>query len=282
MRYLACLAVILFIPAFALQNEGSFDRSFNVSGAVDLDVQTHSGRITVRAGDSSTVRVHGIIRPNGGRGFSADLTNRIREIESNPPVTQSGNSIRISALQDEWLRRRISISYEITTPAASKLRARTGSGGVSADGVRGPVDVSTGSGGVEITHIGDEVRAQTGSGRIRLDSIQGRVDAHTGSGTVEARAVAGPTVVHTGSGSLRLEQTAAGSVTAHTGSGSINLRLPASAGFDLQAHTGTGHIYCDQPLTVSGNIGGRELRGKVRGGGPLVDVSTGSGPIRIE
>jgi hypothetical protein len=37
-----------------------------------------------------------------------------------------------------------------------------------------------------------------------------------------------------------------------------------------------------QPITVSGSMDKREIRGQIRGGGPLVDVSTGSGGIRIE
>src|SRR5262249_8718551 len=94
--------------------------------------------------------------------------------------------------------------------------------------------------------------------------------------------IAGPIVAHTGSGGVRLEQTTAGAVKAHTGSGGVNLRLPSDAGFDLYARTGSGHVYVDHPITVRGTVGGNVLQGKVRGGGPLVDVSTGSGSVRIE
>src|SRR5580700_7934014 len=40
-------------------DEGHFDRTLAVSGPVDLDVQTGSGEITVRVGDSAKVEVHG-------------------------------------------------------------------------------------------------------------------------------------------------------------------------------------------------------------------------------
>jgi riboflavin synthase alpha subunit len=81
---------------------------------------------------------------------------------------------------------------------------------------------------------------------------------------------------------MRLEQTAAGPLEAQTGSGGVNVRLPADAAFDLYAHTGSGHVYVDHPITVHGNLGGHEIEGKVKGGGALVDVRTGSGSVRIE
>jgi riboflavin synthase alpha subunit len=81
---------------------------------------------------------------------------------------------------------------------------------------------------------------------------------------------------------MRLEQTAAGPLEAHTGSGGVNVRLPADAAFDLYAHTGSGQVYVDHPITVHGSVGGHEVQGKVKGGGALVDVRTGSGSVRIE
>jgi DUF4097 and DUF4098 domain-containing protein YvlB len=130
--------------------------------------------------------------------------------------------------------------------------------------------------------LDDEVRIQTGSGRIQVDSVKGKLDAHTGSGSIEGSAIHGPISAHTGSGTLRLEQTAPGPLEAQTGSGGVDVRLPADAAFDLYAHTGSGHVYVEHPITVQGTVGGREIQGKVKGGGALVDVRTGSGSVRIE
>jgi DUF4097 and DUF4098 domain-containing protein YvlB len=274
---LACAAALAFRAGAA---DGSFDRTLTVTGPADVNVETNSGRISVRSGDASSVRIHADIRGHED-GFQSDDA-RIREIEKNPPIEQTGNTIRITPLQDEWLRRHISISYELVVPAQTKLRARTGSGSESVEGVHGPVDVETGSGSVTVRSVDEEVRVHTGSGRIELDSLKGRVDAHTGSGTIEGGAITGPISAHTGSGSVRLEQTAPGALEAQTGSGEVSVRLPANAAFDLYAHTGSGRVWVDRPITVQGNLGGHEIQGKVNGGGPLVDVRTGSGSVRIE
>jgi DUF4097 and DUF4098 domain-containing protein YvlB len=67
-----------------------------------------------------------------------------------------------------------------------------------------------------------------------------------------------------------------------TASGSVTVRLPEQAAFDLEARTSSGHIESSHPITVQGTIGPREVRGKARGGGPLLELSTSSGNIHIE
>jgi hypothetical protein len=275
---LALAAAVL--PALGFEREVSFDRTLTAAGPVELDVNTHSGRIVVRAGEGREVRIHGIVRANNS--ITGPVQGRMDEIVQNPPISQSGNVIRIDAIEDNALRRRLSVSYEITAPADARLRARTGSGAGTVEGLAGPVDVSTGSGAVAVTNIGAEARAHTGSGRIELAGIRGGVDVHTGSGAIDAAGIAGPIVARTGSGAIRLEQTAHAPVKAHTGSGQVTVRLPREGGFDLRGHTGSGSIQADQPVTVRGTIGGRDMKAALRGGGPLVDLSTGSGNIRIE
>src|ERR1035438_4102258 len=105
MRFSRATAVLayagLVLQSAAAQREGSFDRTLTVNGAVDLNVETGSGRIEVRPGDTSSVRIHGVVRAHDD--FFRGDGDRIHEIETNPPITQTGNSIRISMPQDEWL-----------------------------------------------------------------------------------------------------------------------------------------------------------------------------------
>jgi hypothetical protein len=259
-RYLAAALAIAaaVLPALGLEpQETSFDRTLTVTGPVDLDAATRSGAIKVHAGAADSVAIRGVIRVDRADGATA---GQVREIQQNPPITQEGNTIRIAPVTAV---RGVSVSYEITAPAETKVRARTGSGAVSVEGVRGPADIGTGSGDVAVSRIGGEVRVQTGSGGIKGDAL------------------AGPVVARTGSGGIRLEQTTAAAVTAQTGSGAVTVKLPPGAGFDLRARTGSGEIHSDQPLQITTG-GGRRLEGKRGGGGPLVEISTGSGGIRIE
>jgi hypothetical protein len=68
----------------------------------------------------------------------------------------------------------------------------------------------------------------------------------------------------------------------HTGDGHVTLRLPENFAADLDAHTGDGKVTVDFPVTISGSVGGSELRGKLNGGGETLTVRTGDGAIHLE
>ena len=50
-----------FQLACASTPQGTFEKTFQVSGPVDLEVQTQSGDITVRSGPAGSVSIHGKI-----------------------------------------------------------------------------------------------------------------------------------------------------------------------------------------------------------------------------
>ena len=317
-RWALLCAVLAFAtcnPAFAAA-EGHFERTLQVSGPVNLQIETGSGSIQVRAGNSNEVRVTGHIRAGNWLGSAED---KIKMLENNPPVQQSGNDIRIGHIDDPTLRRDISISYEVVAPANTQLHSSTGSGNQDVSGLSGPLESNTGSGSIKASEIGSGLRAHSGSGSIEIDGVKGSVYARAGSGSIHATNIAGGFDGETGSGHLSLEQSAPGSVRAHTGSGTVELRnvrgslqaeagsgsiradgeatgewvlhtgsgtvqlrLPQSASFDLNARTGSGSINLNHPVTVQGSVGRKEVRGKVGGGGVPIEVQTGSGNIVID
>lgn len=297
--------------------EGSFERTLSVSGQVDLDVVTGSGNIDVRAVGGSTVRVRALIRARDLFGMSA--AEKVRYIESHPPIEQTGNVIRIGRFEDREYTRNVTISYELDVPPDTRLKARSGSGNVTAGGLNGTIEMNSGSGNVRASNIGGEVRAQTGSGNVEIDSVRGNLQAGTGSGNIRAQGIGGGLRAHSGSGSVHAEQTAPGDAdletgsgnidavgvrgglrartgsgridvggepsggwTVNAGSGNVTIRLKSEAAFDLYAHTSSGHVRLDHPVTVTGTVSAKELRGKVRGGGPLVEAHTGSGDILVQ
>lgn len=296
--------------------EGSFDRVLEVTGPVDLEVSSGSGTITVTTGAADVVRVVGKIRARSGGGLSAE--EKVRRLEEQPPIDQRGNVIRVGEITDYDLRRNVSISYELVVPVETSLVSKTGSGSQEISDIRGPVEAGSGSGSLSLGNIGGDVEASAGSGSIRIDSVKGALEVNTGSGTIRAGGVAGPIQSSSGSGSVEIEQTAPGDVEIETGSGSVRvsgvrgalkvdtgsgsiraageptgewhlqtssggvtLQLPQDVGFELKARTSSGSIESDHPITLVGKLSKRELRGSVRGGGPLLDVSTSSGNIRI-
>ncbi|MGH7463117.1 MAG: DUF4097 family beta strand repeat-containing protein, partial [Longimicrobiales bacterium] len=254
--------------------EGSFDRTLSVTGPVQLDVKTGSGTIAIRRGAGSSVRIQARISANDRFGNAAAL---VREIEQNPPIRQSGNTIVIGSDVRKW--NRVGISYDLTVPEETQATAQTGSGNIDCYDVRGPVktdtgsgnirvensanpvDANTGSGNIVVNRAGGSVKAGTGSGNIQLVAVNGSADTHTGSGDISVSGATGAVRARTGSGTVRVERATAelsadagsGGVVVdgapksarwdlRTGSGSVRVTLPPGTPFELDAHTGSGTI----------------------------------------
>lgn len=296
-RY-AVLIGLLFLPLLMYaSSEGHFDRTLQVNGSVQLDVNTGSGDIVVKTGSSNQVVIHGTVHTSNWM-FGDD--SAVKKVESNPPIEQNGNSIRVGYNLPDEVKRHVSISYEITVPADTALQAHSGSGNIGADGVRVGAEVQTGSGDIRAHDIGGKLRAQTGSGNIRAQTVaspfwaqtgsgdieadltgSGDVDVHTGSGTIRVRGIKGGVRARTGSGDIETDGSVTGPWQLHSGSGNIHLAVGGASGFNLDVHTGSGSIHSDLPITVQGSLGKHELKGSVKGGGPEVAVSTGSGDIEV-
>jgi DUF4097 and DUF4098 domain-containing protein YvlB len=107
------------------------------------------------------------------------------------------------------------------------------------------------------------------------------VRVKTGSGGIAARGLRGSLEARAGSGEITAEGEPRAGWIVRTGSGSVRLRLDSDAAFDLNAHTSSGSISVNRPVTVQGVVNRREIRGRVRGGGPQVEVETSSGDIEI-
>jgi hypothetical protein len=293
-------AIFLCSAAFASTPQGTFEKTFQVSGSVNLEVQTHSGDIVVRSGPAGSVSIRGKIFV-GDHWLAGNRHGEVAEIEQNPPLRQDGNSIHIDYVN----ARDISVDYEITVPADTTVRAHTGSGDQTIEGVHGNADLESGSGDMRLSQLTGEIRVQTGSGNVKAREIAGPVrggagsgdieveetaagdiDLHTGSGNVTVRGIQGAFHAEAGSGDITAEGTQTGGWDVRTGSGNVHVRLPANAAFDADISTSSGTLDIGAPITMT--VQGRvqetrkHIAGKVRGGGPLLSLRTGSGDIHIE
>jgi hypothetical protein len=313
---MACAACELRVEAQAV--EGSFERTLAVTGSVELAVRSGSGSIHVSPGAGNAVTVKARLRSSHA-WFSSDARERIRQIEKNPPIEQTGNSIRLGWFADSAVARNISISYDITVPAQTSVNARTGSGAIEAGDLKGTVAADTGSGSIELGQIGGAVDAHTGSGSIRVAGAAS-LNARSGSGSIRADGIAGPAAARTGSGGVHVAQVGAGAVEISSGSGSVSatgvngearvssssgsveiqgrptgawdihsssggvtVQIPPDASFDLDARVSSGRLESAHPVTVTltGPVDRHRLTGKVRGGGPLVAIRSSSGGVEI-
>jgi DUF4097 and DUF4098 domain-containing protein YvlB len=296
--------IVIFILASSLAGfasvAGTFDRSFQVNGPVDLEVLTRSGDITVRNGTAGTVSIHAKIH-SGVSWLGGDHKAEVQELQNNPPIRQNGNSIRIDYVHFS----NISVDYEITVPENTAVRTHTGSGDQTVEGLKGNIDLESGSGDLKLARLTGEMRFQTGSGNVRGHELSGPAKVKAGSGDIEIEEIgAGDVDIRTGSGNITVNginggfRAEAGSGDIHgkglpknmwsvrTGSGNVTLYVPSDAAFDVDISSNSGNVTLGHPVTttIEGRV--RESRksvvGKVRGGGPMVSVHTSSGNVQVD
>ena len=110
----------------------------------------------------------------------------------------------------------------------------------------------------------------------------GPVKAETGSGDITVSGSSGSLRATTGSGNIHADGDPKGPWHLSTGSGEVDLRLPAGASVDLSAHSSSGSVSVDRPMSVQSTVGHKEIHGKIGNGGPMMEISTGSGDISIK
>jgi hypothetical protein len=286
MKTLARVGFLLALALCALPllaEEATFDRTLKVSGPVDLEVVTGSGSITVRSGAAETITVHGMLRSGFCIGLcgGGDDPAIMKAIVENPPIEQSGNTVRIGHLGETQRHNNISISYELVVPAGTKLLSKTGSGRQEISGISGPVEISSGSGSLRLADLAGEVRAKTGSGSITISKLRGSVRAHTGSGSIRGEGAGIGTSVESHARFQGKDLPLAPGARINSGNSYADHSTLGSSGADLDFQTGSGSIRVNdvrgtvRAHTGSGNI---ELQGQPTGDWSM---STGSGGIVV-
>jgi hypothetical protein len=302
-RILRLPLLLLLTASLAFAEEGTFNKMLTVSGTPDVEIQSGSGNITVHVGSGNQIAIVGHVKTSNAAWafFSGSPEEKVKEIVNNPPVEQSGSWVRIGKINDERLRSGVSISYDVTLPKETHLRSNTGSGDIRIDDVAGNTIAHTGSGNIRIHNLGAELEAQAGSGDVEADGVQGAVRATTGSGNLHIRSKGNGYVrAHTGSGDVTITDvnggldasTGSGNIHAggkigdnwklQTGSGDVRVTLPRDAKFNINARSSSGSVHTDLPITINGSMERHTIRGTVNGGGPTLEIHTGSGNIEIQ
>jgi DUF4097 and DUF4098 domain-containing protein YvlB len=316
-----CLSLVLLSAVVVLAGcsigpsvSGAFDRSYNVTGPIRLELNNASGDVDITGSADGKVHVRGEVRASG---IGLDSTRkRLDDTLANPPIEQRGDTIRIG--KDMSRMRHISIAYSIQVPRATEVDTNVASGAQTIRNVTGPVtvhaasgsirleniqrdaEVTTASGTISASNIGSDLHVSTASGNVDLLSIKGNVRANTVSGVIQIAKPGARVEASNTSGEIEI-QGASNDVKAHaisglvtvqgnpgadsywdlkSVSGGVHLRVPAASNFHLSAEAASGEIRTDIPIVVE-EQGKHTLRAHMGSGGGRVDVHAVSGEIRV-
>ena len=91
-----------------------------------------------------------------------------------------------------------------------------------------------------------------------------------------------PVRLESSNGHIELTMDSARDVHASTSNSSITVRMPASVNADLNAHTSNSSITSDFDVNVhGGTISKRRMEGRIGNGGPMLDLGTSNGSIKL-
>jgi DUF4097 and DUF4098 domain-containing protein YvlB len=261
MQRLALLIVGLGIAFAPLARAEEWSKTFTITGKPDLRVETSDANIRVDTWDENKIEAR-------------VTTERYKIGEGGIKIYdhQTGDSVQLEVrfphhnfvVQVGTHR----VDIEIHMPREGRVNLRTGDGHIRLGNFKGNMELESSDGHQDIDSVDGALRAHAGDGHIRA---AGRFDAlqiSTGDGRIEAHALAGSTM--------------GSSWDLHAGDGSVTLQLPANFAADVDLHTGDGHITLELPVTVEGQLGKKNIHGKLNGGGNVLTIRTGDGSIRLE
>lgn len=318
LRPAALAAVALAVSALPVSAQRlTFQRTYDVDDAAALDVSTIRGRVDVAPGPPGRILVVGTVTV---RPFSASRTDPIeiaRRIAADPPVTQQGSAVRLQPPDGEEARGAVTVSYVVTVPADTAVRASSESGALAIEGVSGHVDVDTSSSTIDLRRLAGSAEAASGSGAIRVDGIAGDLSVTTRSSAIQVAGAAGAVRARSQSGAVDVRLAGDGHVDVETsssaiglsglqgglratsqsgririagaptaawnlssGSGSFDFDLDPGARLDLAARTRSGSVRVGG-VSLEGAMAKGEATGSINGGGPLVTAISRSGSITV-
>lgn len=223
---------------------------------IRIDIDAQKDQIRIRAERPTTHR--------GGAGVKFVL--RVPRRVELADIKTSNGSIRVEDIE-----------------GAAQLRTSNGSARLSR--IRGKVRVETSNASIELNDVVGGAYARSSNGGIRGDVTKGTFEGITSNSGIEIRLretdASQPVRLESSNGRIDLTLDAVREVRASTSNSSIQLKMPAGANATVRAQTSNSSINSDFEVTTTGRLSKTSLEGKIGSGGPLVDLSTSNGSIRI-
>ncbi|HKD83546.1 MAG TPA: DUF4097 family beta strand repeat-containing protein [Terriglobales bacterium] len=257
-RSLILLLSLLCLGLSAFAEE--WTKSYQVGNNPTLRVDTNDASIEISRGVSNTINARVVTEGQTIGNSGVRITER-----------QDGEKVDLQVhVPNEWgfhFNMHRGVRVEVQVPPQVTLDLHSGDGHIAVAGVSGQAQIDTGDGHISVQSFNGALKGHTGDGHMSIDGMFTNLDLRSGDGHIDLTVRPGSKVA---SGWL-----------IHTSDGRVEARLPEDLAAELYAHTGDGRIQLDMPVTVSGSIERSRIRGKLNGGGPLLEITTGDGSIRI-
>jgi DUF4097 and DUF4098 domain-containing protein YvlB len=282
------------IGGFTQRYKEDFHFSYPLAEGGRIELENFNGSVEISGWDQNTVDIDGT--------KYASTENRLREmkidvrpsagsvmIRTVPPIDRHGNA---GARYIVRVPRHAELANIVTSNGPIRVtdmdgaaHLRTSNGGVRLSDIHGLVDARTSNGGVELDNVVGDATLHTTNGSIHADVKKGRFEATTSNGSITARLMEpdqSPVRLESSNGHIDLTMDAPREVHASTSNSSITVHMPPAVGATVHAHTTNASISSDFDVSVhGGRLSRHQMDGTIGAGGPLLDLSTSNGAIRL-
>ena len=165
------------------------------------------------------------------------------------------------------------------------MNLHTTNGSIRLLNTKGDLDLQTSNGGIEIQHTGN-ARVHSSNGNIHVEVAKGLLEASSTNGRIDARITdPDPNAAYrleSTNGHIDVSMNQAREIRAHTTNSGITLRIPANSNARLRAQNSNSSITTEFDVTVRGGFENKHsISGNLGSGGPLLDLSTSNGAIKV-
>lgn len=241
---LAAMVLLAAGAAFAGDYTEIFDQTYPADPGVTVGLENINGDLTIEVWDQPEVRVYAVKKASSPERLDALEINVSDSARGVFVDTHYPNSRDLSEMDRHG---HSEVEYTLTVPRFAVIEdVDLINGDLLIDGVEGGIDADTINGAIVVRRAAGEIELETVNGRIEValgPVVSDDVDLNSVNGTIE--------VFTTGSAEIRAE--------------TVNGRISNDFGIEVK----------------KGKYVGSSMGGSIGGGGPVIEMETVNGSIRL-
>jgi DUF4097 and DUF4098 domain-containing protein YvlB len=282
--------------------QSDFHYTYALNPGGRLDVDNFNGAVEISGWDQPRCEITG-----SKYASTAEMRDRIK-VE----INQNGNTIYVhSARPSGEFHGNLGVRYVIHVPRRTELsRISSSNGSIHVDNTEGHAELKTSNGSVRVESLTGMLDAHTSNGALTVENVAGPLSLRTSNGAIRAEHVTAAIEATTSNGPITVQFDEKAPVSTaplkfETNNGKIDITLPTPPRSEIRARTSNNSITLRLPSDASARIKAETSHGQVRSdfqssdtqaeerhrrqsleetigsGGPLIDLHTSNGSIRL-
>ena len=282
------------------QSDFHYSYAFNPGGRLEVD--NFNGSVEIAGWDQARCEISG-----SKFASTAEMRDRIK-VEVSP----GSNLIYARSVKPAGdFRGNMGVRYVIHVPRKVELsRIASSNGSIHVEDTEGRADLKTSNGAVRVASLIGMLTVRTSNGPVTIENVSGQLSLHTNNSAIRAEHVMAGIEAATSNGSITVDFDEKAPVSTsplkfETNNGRIDITLPTSPKSEIRARTSNSGITLRLPADASAKVRMETTHGQVRSdfqssetqgeehgkrqnleetigsGGPLIDLHTSNGSIRL-